>query len=49
MSHVVQPHLTEYAASRILSMLNFRMTRLATNALADMAVAKMKTAWNPCM
>jgi hypothetical protein len=41
--------LTEYAARRILSILNFRIKKLATNALADMAVTKMNTEWKPLM
>lgn len=42
-----ESYLTEYAVSKTLSMLNLRIAKLTTNALADMAVTKMKTAWNP--
>ena len=42
-----ESYLTEYAVSKTLSMLNLRIAKLTTSALADMAVTKMKTAWNP--
>jgi hypothetical protein len=42
-------HLTEKAVSRILSMLNLRITKLVTRALPEIAVTKMKTAWKPCL